>query len=126
MTGFSCPQSKEDHYRLLIDEALKSIEPPIFTDAYTVCFKPIMEDTGQLSGNSVHMSLSLSAFFSFSGCLSLFSVCLSFSVSCSLSPSRASLLHSVSARFHEHVFQICSRYLHKQIWTVTDLMLERN
>ena len=89
VTGFSCPQSKEDHYRLLIDEALKSIEPPIFTDAYTVCFKPIMEDTGRLSGNSVHMPLSLSAFFSFSvcllsGCLSLclpFFLCLLLSVS---------------------------------------------
>ena len=77
MTGFFCPQSKEDHYRLLIDEALKSIDPPIFTDAYIVSFKPIMEDTGRLSGDSLSFSIGL----------------------------LSRTLHPVSAKLHKYVFK---------------------
>ncbi|XP_070208557.1 uncharacterized protein [Littorina saxatilis] len=49
VSGFSCPQNKEDNFRLLIDEALKSIEPPIFTDSYAVRFVLVMESNGKLS-----------------------------------------------------------------------------
>jgi len=47
--GISCHQGKEDNFRLLIDEALKSIEPPIFPDAYIIQFVPVMETSGRLS-----------------------------------------------------------------------------
>ncbi|XP_076456882.1 uncharacterized protein LOC143291127 isoform X4 [Babylonia areolata] len=49
VTGISCPQSKEDDYRLLIDDALKGIDPPLFTHAYTVRFVPLMESSGHMS-----------------------------------------------------------------------------
>ncbi|XP_061178396.1 schlafen-like protein 1 [Saccostrea echinata] len=41
--GVSCSQAKEDELRLEIDEAIKSIYPPIFTDAYDVKFTPVMK-----------------------------------------------------------------------------------
>ncbi|KAL8560954.1 hypothetical protein ACOMHN_022073 [Nucella lapillus] len=47
--GISCPQAKEDSYRLMIDSALKSIDPPVFTDVYTVRFIPLMKADGYIS-----------------------------------------------------------------------------
>ncbi|KAL8560958.1 hypothetical protein ACOMHN_022077 [Nucella lapillus] len=47
--GISCPQAKEDSYRKIINKALKSINPPVFTDVYTVRFIPIMKADGYIS-----------------------------------------------------------------------------
>lgn len=47
--GFPCTQAQEDDFRLLIDEALKNIEPTIFPDKYKVRFVPVMQEDGQLS-----------------------------------------------------------------------------
>ena len=61
VTGFQCSQSTEDSYRLLIDEALKSIDPPVFTDVYTVRFVPVMDSSGRLSGDPLLTTAAVTA-----------------------------------------------------------------
>nr|KAG5688372.1 hypothetical protein BaRGS_010515 [Batillaria attramentaria] len=71
--GFPCSQALEDDYRLLIDEALKSIEPSIFPDRYRVRFVPVMEESGHLSDHlqvlevQVHPTHSLKHLYDFRG-----------------------------------------------------------
>lgn len=49
VTGIECPREKEDDFRLLIDDAMKRLRPPVFPDLYSVKFIPVMMENGQLS-----------------------------------------------------------------------------
>ncbi|KAL8585704.1 hypothetical protein ACOMHN_022350 [Nucella lapillus] len=47
--GIPYTQAKKDSYRKIIDQAFKSIDPPVFTDVYTVRFIPLMKADGYIS-----------------------------------------------------------------------------
>ncbi|ESO83160.1 hypothetical protein LOTGIDRAFT_236761 [Lottia gigantea] len=48
--GITCNHAEEDQIRLRIDEAVKSIEPPILPNMYSVAFSPVL-CTGTFSDN---------------------------------------------------------------------------
>lgn len=53
--GILCPQSLEDEVRLFIDEAIKAIQPSVFTNIYTVKFTPVYFQVGVPKGKKFYL-----------------------------------------------------------------------
>lgn len=49
--GYECNHHQEDYLRLIIDEAVKDLEPAVFPNDYTIRFVPIHNEFGNELGN---------------------------------------------------------------------------